>query len=84
MPTTRPRHTLTETDDISGALKDAAVAWPELRGDPNALLRKLVEAGRAAVHSEGTVRSIIEDAAGAATGVYPRDARAALLAEWPE
>ncbi len=84
MPTVRPRHTLTETDEIAEALDDAAVAWPELRGDRGALLRKLVEAGRASVHVDGGVRALIEGAAGAATGAYPRDARATLLTEWPE
>ncbi len=84
MPTTRPRHTLTETDEIARALNDAAVAWPELRGDRGALLRKLVEAGRAAVRVDGGVHALVSEAAGAATGAYPRDARAALLAEWPE
>ena len=83
MPTMRNRHTLTETEDIANALDDAAVAWPELRGDRGALLRKLVEAGRSTVHVDGGVHALISDAAGAATGAYPRDARAALLAEWP-
>jgi hypothetical protein len=87
MPTTRPRHTLTETDEIAAALNDAALAWPELRGDRGALLRKLVEAGRNSVHgggNSGGVRALLVSAAGAATGAYPRDARAELLAEWPE
>lgn len=84
MPTTRARHTLTETDEIAAALDDAALAWPELRGDRGALLRKLVEAGRASVHVDGGVQAVVRDAAGAATGAYPRDARAELLAEWPE
>jgi hypothetical protein len=87
MPTTRPRHTLTETDELAAALNDAALAWPELRGDRGALLRKLVEAGRSAVQggdSGGGVRALIAQASGAATGAYPRDARAELLAEWPE
>lgn len=84
MPTTRPRHTLTETDEIAAALDEAALAWPELRGDRGALLRKLVEAGRASVHVDGGVRAVIHGAAGAATGAYPRDARAGLLTEWPE
>ena len=84
MPTARPRHTLTETDDIAAALDDAALAWPELRGDRGALLRKLVEAGRATVHVDGGVRALLAEAAGAATGAYPRDARADLLDEWPE
>ena len=84
MPTMRPRHTLTETDEIADALDDAALAWPELRGDRGALLRKLLEAGRASVHVDGGVHALLAEAAGAATGAYPRDARATLLAEWPE
>ncbi len=84
MPTSRARHTLTETDEIAEALDDAAVAWPELRGDRGALLRKLVEAGRAAVHVDDGVHALVSGAAGAATGAYPRDSRAELLAEWPE
>jgi len=74
---------LTETDEIAAALNDAAVAWPELRGDRGALLRKLVEAGRNSVRS-GSIRSLLTEASGAATGAYPRNARAELLAEWPE
>jgi hypothetical protein len=84
MPTTRARHTLTETDEIAEALDDAALVWPELRGDRGALLRRLVEAGHAAVHIDGGVHALITEAAGAATGAYPRDARAELYAEWPE
>ncbi len=74
---------LTETDEIAAALNDAALAWPELRGDRGALLRNLVEAGRKSVHG-GSVRALLADASGAATGAYPRGARAELLAEWPE
>jgi hypothetical protein len=75
---------VTETDDIAQALDDAALAWPELRGDRGALLRKLVEVGRASVHVDGGVHALISNAAGAATGAYPRGGRAQLLSEWPE
>ena len=76
---------LTETDELAAALNDAAVAWPELRGDRGALLRKLVEAGRNSVRGGGRgVRALLTEASGAATGAYPRNARAELLAEWPE
>jgi len=75
---------LTETDDIAAALDDAALAWPELRGDRSALLRKLVAAGQASVRVDGGVHALVRGAGGSATGAYPRDARAALLAEWPE
>ena len=84
MPTTRPRYMLTETDDIAKALDQAAIAWPALRGDRAALLRKLVEAGRASLEVSGGVHDLVRNAAGAATGVFPRNARAELLAEWPE
>jgi hypothetical protein len=75
---------LTETDEVAAALNDAALAWPELRGDRGALLRKLVEAGRNSVRSSGGIHGLLTDASGAATGTYPRNARAELLAEWPE
>jgi hypothetical protein len=75
---------LTETDDIAVALDDAAIVWPELRGDRGALLRKLVLAGHAAVVIDGGANAIVRRAAGAATGAYPRGARAELLSEWPE
>ena len=83
MPTTRPRHMLTETTELSVALTDAALVWPELAGDKPALLRKLIEAGARSVKAEGSLTAFIEELAGVATGCYPRDARAQLLAEWP-
>lgn len=75
---------LTETDELARALDDAAVAWPELRGDRPALLRRLVQAGHESLNGAGGVRVVVRAAAGAATGAYPRGARAELLAEWPE
>jgi hypothetical protein len=75
---------VTETDDIAEALDDAAIAWPELRANRGALLRKLVKVGHASVHVNGGVHALITNAAGAATGAYPRGARAQLLSEWPK
>ncbi len=83
MPTARPRHTLTETAEIAEALDAAALQWPALRDDRGALLRRLVEAGRATLRS-GDIHALVASAAGSATGTYPRDARANLLNEWPE
>jgi hypothetical protein len=74
---------LTETDEIAAALDDASLAWPELRGDRGALLRRLVAAGRESIRAEGSVHALLSEAAGAATGAYPRDARAELTTEWP-
>ncbi len=84
MPTVRQRHTLTETDELAAAINEAANVWPELRGDRTALLRRLVKVGSEAVHSPGEAGSRIREAAGAASGTYPRDARKTLLNEWPE
>lgn len=75
---------LTETDEIARAVNDAALVWPELRGDRAALVRKLVMTGHASLGSRGGVSELVRNAAGAATGAYPRNARAELLAEWPE
>jgi hypothetical protein len=75
---------LTETDEIAAALDDAALMWPELQGDRAALLRKLIDAGHASVRVAGGVHALVTAAAGAATGSFPRNARAELLAEWRE
>lgn len=74
---------LTEPEPIANALEDAALVWPELRGDRGALLRKLVDAGRASVHTNGGAKALIRNAAGAVSGTYPGDARAELPSEWP-
>ncbi len=46
MPTTHPRHAITETDDISNALEIARRTWPDLADKPGALLRQLIIVGR--------------------------------------
>ena len=45
MPTTRPRLTITETDEVAAALDAAAARWPDVRSRRELLLR-LVEEGR--------------------------------------
>src|SRR5215208_1808522 len=45
VPTTRPRLTITETDDLAAALDAAAARWPDVRSRRELLLR-LVEQGR--------------------------------------
>lgn len=83
MPTTRPRHMLTETDELALALVDAALVWPELAGDKAALLKRLLEAGALAIKTEGGVKKLVEETSGAASGCYPPRAREQLLGEWP-
>lgn len=74
---------LTETEELTKALTDAALVWPELAGDKGALLRKLIDAGAQSLRGERGVRALLDEIAGAATGCYPRNARSELLDEWP-
>lgn len=89
MPTTRPRHSITETEAIAHALDVAARAWPELRDDRPALLRRLIERG--AEQAESAVERAVAErleairaTAGIATGLYEANERELLRAEWPE
>jgi hypothetical protein len=82
MPTTRPRHTLTETDDIAAALADAARRWP---GEaPSELLRRLIAEGHAAVQGSAEAeRAIVSESSGALTGIYSNTELDDLRADWP-
>ena len=75
---------VTETNDVARALDDAALAWPELRDDRSALLRRLVEAGWATIRIEGGIAALVRSTAGVATGLYRQDEHARQLDEWPE
>lgn len=87
MATTRPRHTLTETDDVAAALDAAAERWPG--HSRSQLLRRLVDEGRRSLDADRTMRleerrTALRDAAGSMTGVYRKDELARLRADWPE
>lgn len=89
MPTARPRHSVTETDAIAHALDVAARAWPDLRDDRAALLRRLIERGAESAESavEQAVAERLEAiraTAGAGTGLYRPNERELLREEWPE
>jgi hypothetical protein len=89
MPTTRPRHVLTETDELAAALKHAAQRWPEDATRPSRLLLRLVKAGDAAIGPERLRarerrRRAIAKTAGTLTGVWPRGAVKDLHDEWPD
>jgi hypothetical protein len=45
VPTTKPRHAVTETPEVAEALAAAARRWPEDRGRPGRLLRRLIREG---------------------------------------
>lgn len=87
MPTTRPRHTITETDQVAQALDEAAQRWPhEPRGR---LLVRLVEEGRAAISDEreralAERRRAIRETAGLMSGTYRPDELKQLREDWPD
>jgi hypothetical protein len=82
MPTTRRRYIITETDEVSDALADAATRWPGLH--PSELLRKLVAEGHAALRaSVAAERAAVEQTSGALTGIYQPGDLEELRQEWP-
>ena len=89
MPTSRPRHTLTETDELARALNAAAARWPDEKEAPTRLLLRLVETGHRAIEEEDEARAerrreAIERTAGALTGVYPPGYLEELRKDWPD
>ena len=89
MPTTHPRHAITETEEISDALLVARRQWPDLADKPGALLRRLILAGRnSLVHdfaaTQKTRRRAIEETSGALAGVFGTGYLADLREDWPE
>jgi hypothetical protein len=89
VPTVRPRHTLTETDDLRAALRLAAQRWPQDADRPSRLLRRLVGAGAQAIapgqrRAHEHRRAAIERHHGKFTGLYPPSYLQNLRGEWPD
>jgi hypothetical protein len=86
MPTTRPRHFVTETDDLAAALDDAASRWPDL-SRAQLLVRLALEGHRAAQHARDERRrrrvQAIQDHSGSLKGVYGADYLEHLREDWP-
>ena len=86
MPTTRPRHLVTETDDLAYALDAAAGRWPEL-SRAQLLVRLALEGHRAARHEQDQRRkrrlAVIERSSGLLTGAYGPDYLDGAREEWP-
>ncbi len=88
MPTSRPRHTVTETQEVAQALDRAAHHWPEDASKRGQLLLHLVRMGsRALEHTADDDRvrrqAAVERTAGALTGAYPSDYLKRLRDDWP-
>lgn len=87
MPTTRPRLTITETDDVTAALDAAAARWPEVRSRRELLLR-LVEQGRDVLDRDRDEavrrrREALRRTSGALTGAYEPGYLERLRDDWP-
>ena len=88
MPTERPRHTITETDDVADALDDAARRWPEDRDTRARLLVRLVHEGHTAIRASRATESderrrALERTVGTLTGVYDEGYLTRLRDDWP-
>lgn len=87
MPTTRPRHVVTETDTVARAIDDAAKRWPEETRRGRLLLR-LIEEGHGAIDGRVTDQrarrhDAIEQASGIFTGMYEEGYLKRLREDWP-
>jgi hypothetical protein len=83
MPTARPRHLLTETDDLADAIDAAAPLYPgQTRAD---VLRRLVLLGAETIaERQGRHRDAVRDRAGRYPGLYPAGHLEELRTDWPE
>lgn len=73
---------ITETDELSEALTDAAARWPGLSSGE--LLRRLVFEGHAALRASAEAeREAVERTSGALTGIFQPGDLEALREDWP-
>ena len=85
MPTERPRHTVTETDELERALDIAARRWPEDSGRRTRLLMRVVrEWAREQDDETERRRAALRATSGSMTGVFPEGYLEDLRDEWPE
>lgn len=89
MPTLRPRYTVTETDELKRSLHEVERQHPELKGDRNALFRRLLAEGMeqydaARGNRLAQRRAALREIAGKYPGGWPADWREQRDSEWPE
>lgn len=86
MPTTRPRHFVTETDDLARALDAAAARWPGV-SRAQLIVKLALEGHRAAeqAHEEQRRRRLaaLRRHSGVLAGVYGPSYLDELRQEWP-
>ena len=86
MPTTRPRHFVTETDALAEALDAAALRWPQLSRS-QLLVRLAVEGHLAAERAQETLTqrrlALIHQHSGMLTGAFGEGYLEKLREEWP-
>ncbi len=86
MPTTRPRHFVTETDDLAEALNAAASRWPGV-SRAQLLVQLALEGHRAAqeVHANRLRQRLaaVHQHSGILTGAYGPDYLQRLREGWP-
>jgi hypothetical protein len=88
MPTTRPRHQVTESDAVHRALQLAARRWPQDAAHPSRLLKNLIERGEQAINGEQERaqrrrRDAIRRHRGEGTGDYPPGYLKEVRRGWP-
>ena len=87
MPTTRPRHQITETPEVAQALDLAAQRWPH---EPRSkLLLRLLRTGSATLEQERSEAShgrlaAIDASSGKYSDSFGEDYLAQLRQDWPE
>lgn len=88
MPTSRPRHLITESDHIAAAIHDAATRWPQDQGSPTKLIVHLIEEGHNALLARDEERrrarlAAVHRTSGSLVGAYGADYLDELRQEWP-
>jgi hypothetical protein len=88
MPETRPIHVITETDQLSQALTQAAKIWPELSGQRTLLLWKVLAVGIEGIEAQANGNTSgrvaeVHNLASSLDGVWPPDWRKELANDWP-